>query len=80
MADQLMLSDDYSDMYSAWTKGGTYRVELTITQTSDPGKPFVATVNEVTDYGDVEMEEERVPRAKPSKPVKPNAKEAKAAY
>lgn len=76
MADQLTLSDAYSDMTSQWEKGGVYRVELVITQTSEPGKPFMATVDEVTDYGDVDTEE-----SPPVKPSKTSAKEPKeAAY
>lgn len=81
MADLLILSEAYSDMTGEWEKGGKYRVELIITQTSDPGQPFTATVDEVTDYGDAEMDddESRMQAVKSVQP-KPSAKETKAAY
>lgn len=80
MADLLILEDaDYSEMTGAWAKGGKYRVELTITQTSDPGQPFTATVDEVTDYGDVDTEEVAKEVKPPAKPAKPSAKEPKEA-
>lgn len=69
-------SKAYEEMVSKWEDGGVYRVELTITQKSNDGKAFKATVDEVTDYGDVDTEE-----APPVKPAKPSAKkEPKAAY
>lgn len=72
----ILESVPYKDMVSGWKDGETYRVELTITQESNDGKAFRASVNEVTDYGDVDTEE-----APPVKPAKPSAKkEPKAAY
>lgn len=58
---------EYSDLISDWENGGTYLVEVAITQTSNDGKTFKATVNEVTSAEDVEMEEEAPPAKKPAK-------------
>lgn len=73
MPNELILdAQQFIDMVGTWEDGGVYRVELTITQVSNDGKKFKATVDEVLDYGDseVEVEEEHVatPPAPPRKP------------
>lgn len=82
MPNEIILdATEYAEMVGAWEDGGVYRVELTITQTKNDGKTFRATVNEVTDYGDVEPEEEEeMPKKMPMHKKMPDAKEAKAAY
>lgn len=68
MPDELTLdSKEYADLISEWENGGTYLVEMAITQVSNDGKIFKATVNEVTSAEDVEMEEEVKPPKKPAK-------------
>lgn len=78
--NQLSLDESYSDMTGGWVKGGKYRVELIVTQLSDTGQPFTATVDEVTDYGDVDTEEVVEEVAPTVKPAKPSAKETKATH
>lgn len=71
MPNELILdAQEYIDMVGAWEDGGVYRVELTITQAKNDGKTFKATVNEVTDYGDVEPVEPPAPNAKKAKEAK----------
>lgn len=68
MPNELTLdSKEYADLISEWSDGGTYLVEVAITQVSNDGKTFKATVNEVTSAEDVEMEEEAPPAKKPAK-------------
>lgn len=78
MPNELILdAKQFIDMVGAWEDGGVYRVELTITQVSNDGKKFKATVNEVLDYGDAEAEVEEEPVATPpAPPRKPPVKTA----
>lgn len=67
MANQLTLdSAEFQEMVGQWQNGGKYYVTLEITQTGNDGKQFTATVDEVTDYGDSEMEHE-MPEEMPMK-------------
>lgn len=57
MPNQLTLDvtdPDVSEMVANWEDGGKYTVELAITQVSNDGTTFTATVDEVMDYGEGE--------------------------
>lgn len=64
-------SQEFNEMVSQWQDGGKYYVTLEITQTGNDGTTFTATVDEVTDYGDSEMEHEMPPKAKGKMPPMP---------
>lgn len=50
-----------SEVVSQWQAGGTYRIELIITQGESKGALVPFTVDEITDYGDPESDEEESP-------------------
>lgn len=66
----LQIDPEVQDMVSQWEDGGKYYVTLEITQTSNDGKTFTATVDEVTDYGDSQAETETETPPAPAMPAK----------
>lgn len=68
MPNELTLdSAAFQEMVGQWENGGRYYVTLNITQDSNDGKIFKATVDSVEDYGDLETEpeEEVAPTTRP---------------